>query len=134
MPRTRRSTQRPVGRKPKAVPETPVLPPLNSNVSKPVPVSEEEVLEATEVKGQSLKDVATEVSWILVNVSSICEFSVCSFGQRVWYFGTSWAPHSPPSEKSGLARRECSFHGEMERRVDGAESFEPRHIMRYYEL
>eukprot|EP00438_Fugacium_kawagutii_P014488 Skav223535 [mRNA] locus=scaffold1160:447596:450970:+ [translate_table: standard] len=61
VPRTRRSTRRPVGRKPKAVPQPPVLPPLNSNVSKPIPVPEEEVLEATEVKNQSLKDVATEV-------------------------------------------------------------------------
>lgn len=40
----------------------PLLPPLSDSVWKPTPVAEEEVLQATEVNGQSsLKDVAAEV-------------------------------------------------------------------------
>ena len=49
---------------PKPVQErTPRLPPLSDDVWKPEPVAEEEVLLATKVDGQSLKDVAAEVSW-----------------------------------------------------------------------
>jgi hypothetical protein len=44
----------------------PLLPPLSDSVWKPTPVAEEEVLQATEVNGQSsLKDVAAE-AWQLV--------------------------------------------------------------------
>eukprot|EP00434_Breviolum_minutum_P025879 symbB.v1.2.022881.t1/scaffold2049.1/size91137/8 len=47
---------------PKPVQErTPRLPPLSDDVWKPEPVAEEEVLLATKVDGQSLKDVAAEV-------------------------------------------------------------------------
>lgn len=59
----------PTARRPRRgrpVPErTPRLPPLSDDVWKPEPVAEEEVLLATKVDGQSLKDVAADVSWWL---------------------------------------------------------------------
>ena len=66
-PRRRRAPRAPRQRtpKPKAAPPraapVPLLPPLSDSVWKPTPVAEEEVLQATEVNGQSsLKDVAAE--------------------------------------------------------------------------
>lgn len=60
---------------PKPVQErTPRLPPLSDDVWKPEPVAEEEVLLATKVDGQSLKDVAAEVSWwrLFFSPTSLC--------------------------------------------------------------
>eukprot|EP00435_Cladocopium_sp_Y103_P024173 s2296_g5.t3 len=65
-PRTRPRRAPRLGRKPKpkapqSVAPVPLLPPLSDSVWKPTPVAEEEVLQATEVNGQSsLKDVAAE--------------------------------------------------------------------------